>query len=398
MEGYTMADEANSGTEPPLVSKNDEVRTNVNPPMVTLIAPQPLPKPRPGLFEAVIWCMIFLGTQIFGLLLTTGFVMCVFALKAPDAEKFLIHQLEGLGAMSSKDTSTGKSPEIPSEIGQALAYGMLGAQVGSLGLIGLVFPWRIGADWKRQIGFRLPSVIQTLLVVLLVPGFMMLAGGIQSLLQEVGIPQPSMNKILDNTFQSFPWLLTFLAVGFGPGFVEEMWCRGFIGRGLSARYGLIIGVSLTSIMFGLLHCSLSYAIPTAIMGAYLHFVYLASRSIWNSILLHTCNNAIGVWASLTGKAEQLDADPHGLTPVIYLASIALVLFGSIALWTSRARIVPIQGSEEEWIKSIDWKPEYPGISIPPPNSGVKLARAKISPIALLITLASFALLVFLLAS
>ncbi len=223
-----MADEAKPRDEPPLVVRVDEAHANVNPPMVALVTPQPLPKPRPGLIEAIIWCAIFLGTQLFSLLLISGFMLAVFAMQALDPQQFLLDQLKGLGAIASKDTLGSEPHLIPLEIGQALAYGMLGAQIASLGLIVLVVPWRIGADWKRQIGFRRPAGLHVLLVALLVPGFMLLSGGIQELFQRVtGITQPAASQALNNLFSSFPWFLTFLAVGFGPGFVEEMWCRAF---------------------------------------------------------------------------------------------------------------------------------------------------------------------------
>jgi hypothetical protein len=219
---------------------------------------------------------------------------------------------------------------------------------------------------------------------------MTLPDGIQQLLQRgFGIEPPSMGKLLGDTFQTFPWFLTFLAVGLGPGVVEEIFCRGFLGRGLTARYGLLLGVTLTSIMFGLMHGSITYAIPTAIMGAYLHFVYLTSRSLWISILLHTLNNSVGVVATLAGSVEQLN-------PVVYLASFSLVLFASIALWTSRPRHLPLPGRSETHLKSTDGNLDYPGISALPHDSGDSLKCGKPSAIALLLTFISFACLMYLL--
>jgi len=402
MEGLGMADEPNPSVEPPLVVKVDESLSNANSPIVAFLQSKLPPRLYRvflvALFWCVtlIWCVIFLATQVSAAALVTAFMMASFTLQAPDATRFIEDQLKGFSDAFSKVAPIGERSTIPPEFGQSLACGMLGAQLASLGLILIVFPWRIGSDWKRQIGFKRPAILHMLLALLLVPGFMMLSGGIQALLQEVGISQPAMNEPLNDLFRSFPWSLTFLAVGFGPGFVEEMWCRGFLGRRLSARYGLVIGVTVTSILFGLLHGSLSYAIPTAIMGAYLHFVYLASRSIWVSITLHTLNNGVAILATLTGKAEQLDADPQRLNWVIYLASFSLVLFASISLWTSRFRIVPIQGRPDGSQPISDWKPEYPGISAPTKDSGQELRRGRPSPAAVVFTFLSFAMLAYLL--
>jgi hypothetical protein len=232
------------------------------------------------------------------------------------------------------------------------------------------------------------------LIVLLTPGFLVLSGSVEELLRYFGIALPEIDKSLMNTFESCPWFLTFLAIGLGPGMVEEIWCRGFLGRGLTARFGLILGVTLTSIMFGLLHGSLTYAIPTAIMGVYLHFVYLTSRSLWISILLHTLNNTIGVWLLLSGYGEHVNALGQRDAEVIYLTSFALVIFGSIALWTSRPRLVPAQ--VDEFDQSTEWKGEYPGLTAPPKDDRPQWKSGRVSLIALFFTLISFASLMFIL--
>ena len=117
-------------------------------------------------------------------------------------------------------------------------------------------------------------------------------------------------KALNSVFGAFPWPLTVLAVAIGPGVVEEFWCRGFLGRGLSARYGLVTGVLLTSILFALMHVDPSLLLPIALMGAYLHFVYFVTRSIWAPILLHAMNNGVSILLALTLKPEQMDQDKH----------------------------------------------------------------------------------------
>jgi membrane protease YdiL (CAAX protease family) len=388
-----MSDEANKNVEPPLVVKVDGLAHEATPPLVALVAA----RPRPGLIEAIVWCLIFLLTQLF----TSGgvivFCLVVFAIQQPDPAKFLTEQVNGMVDASSSDVPAENRGALPVQMGQAMAYGILGAQFISLGLCLLVLPWRIGKGWKQEIALRRPSVIQVLLICLILPGFMMLSGGIQELLQVVfGLSPPPMSKLMSDMFRSFPWFLTFLAVGFGPGLVEEIWCRGFLGRGLTARYGLVLGVTMTSILFGLMHGSLTYAIPTAIMGAYLHFVYLTSRSIWASILLHTLNNSLAVFATQSGKLEKLDAVPDELAPMIYLASFSLVLFGSIALWINRPHVARIDENVETPIKSDDWSFEYPELIPSPPDSATRLKSGRISPTALVFTVVSFACLMFLL--
>src|SRR5262249_3210165 len=158
---------------------------------------------------------------------------------------------------------------------------------------------RVGPDWKRQLGVRRPATLHVFLIVLLLPGFLILPNLVQEVVTRVtGLRQPVSIEALNGVFRQVSWFVTLLAVGLGPGVVEEVWCRGFLGRGLCARYGLVAGVILTSVFFGLLHMDPAYAIVTAMMGAFLYFVYLGARSIWVPILLHTLNNSVAVLASL----------------------------------------------------------------------------------------------------
>lgn len=131
------------------------------------------------------------------------------------------------------------------------------------------------------------------------------------------------------------------------------------------------------------------------MGAYLHFVYLAARSIWVSVTLHALNNTVAVVALMSNLGETLDTGTGVHAIATYLAAFALLLFGSIAMWTGRSRIVPIDGGavQEE---TTTWTPEYPGISAPPRRSGLQLVRGTASPAACALTLLAFAIVVVLL--
>jgi membrane protease YdiL (CAAX protease family) len=235
-------------------------------------------------------------------------------------------------------------------------------------------------------------------VILIVPGFMVVPGLIQEVYTRLTGMQPSPTvQALKGVFQHVPVFITLLAVGVGPGVVEELWCRGFLGRGLCARYGLAAGILLTSLFFAALHLDRSQLLVFTVMGAYLHFVYLATRSIWMPILLHALNNSFAVLAALYGVVEKLNADPQDLAPVLYLTCFCLLLFGSIALWTSRAKLESIRGEEDSWWDAPGWKPEYPGISAPPSEarSEVRLTYAAVSPVATVFAMFSFAVVLYL---
>jgi hypothetical protein len=164
--------------------------------------------------------------------------------------------------------------------------------------------------------------------------------------------------------------------------VEEVWFRGFLGRRLSARYGLLLGLPAVSLLFAAAHASLTQLLVFALMGAYLYGVYVATRSIWPAVLLHALNNGIGITLLLVLPPEQFD---RPLPDVVQLAALALLIFGSVALWTSRAELEPVRAGGAE-----PWRPESPGVSEPPPGGNVRLVYAAVSPAAMLFTLVSFA--------
>ncbi len=380
------------------------------PPLVTRIEP-PAPasqKPRPGFWEAVLWCVVFLAVQTLGAIIAGAVVLAVLALQTPNPVQFVHDQLDGLAAaITPTPPNAPPRPPVPTGIGQALAYGMLAAQLFSLALIRFVFPRRIGPDWKRQLGVRRPAAMHVLLVVLVVPAFIILSGGIHELIVRItGLEPSAATQAMNSNFRTVPLLVTFLAVAIGPGLVEELWCRGFLGRGLCSRYGFLGGVALTSLFFGFLHIHPAHALVAALMGAYLHFVYLASRSIWVPMLLHMLNNGLGILIALTPVLSDADdrfqKDEKGFRAVIEIAALALMVFASVALWTSRPEVIPtkskVDDEEPDWLpgSKADWQPEYPGISAPPPEAPAKLSYRPISSVAVVLAFASFLVLAFLL--
>lgn len=340
--------------------------SDLDPPLVVRVeAPKP-GRPRPGFVAAVVWCLAFLAVQITGAVVFGALVFGAYALGAENPGQFVSDQLSALGKGVGSSVPADERPPVPSEIGQALAWGMLGAQVVSLLFILVVVPFMVGRDWKRQIGIRRPAWGHVLLMLLVLPGFMILPTWLHGLLAQIADKPMIDSSGLISIFGAWPWWLTVLTVGIGPGVVEELWCRGFLGRGLCARYGLWAGVLITSLFFGFLHLEPIYALVTASMGAYLHFVFLASRSIWVPIGLHALNNGLGVLMEI-GQMPKPDP-PEEFVPVMYLASFALLVFVGVALWVSRARVT---GSA---LAASEWTPEYPGISAPPANTGLTLTE------------------------
>lgn len=352
-----------------------------DPPLVTRPDPPPAPaKPRPGFWEAVLWCLLFVVVQVAGAILVILVTFTVYAANAANPEKFVTDQLETFQRAFDTTAPADQRPAVPTEFGSSLAWGMLAAQFAALALVVLVLPRRIGRDWKRQLAVRAPSKLHVLVVVLLAPGFIVLPDLVQALWNWVtGAPMTDGAESLRGVFGALPVPLVLLAVAVGPGLVEEFWCRGFVGRGLVSRYGFVWGVLLTSVLFALMHGNPNGLPAYILMGAYLHFVYFATRSIWAPVLLHALNNGTAIVVALFVG----NPDPNAGTPtVLYLAALGLVIFGSVALWTSRETPDRIDR------KAPAWEPEYPGVSVPPAGANARLWPEAVSPAALILQLVS----------
>ena len=83
-------------------------------------------------------------------------------------------------------------------------------------------------------------------------------------------------------------------VGVTPAVCEEVFCRGFLGWGLSHRYRAWAVVLIVSFLFGLLHGDPRQGLGAMCLGAAIHGSYLATRSLWVPMFVHWANNSIAV--------------------------------------------------------------------------------------------------------
>jgi hypothetical protein len=159
---------------------------------------------------------------------------------------------------------------------------------------------------------------------------------------------------------SLPLPVVLAAIAAFPGVSEELWCRGFLGRGLVGRYGVFWGVLLTSFFFGAIHGDPRQGTYALAMGVVLHLVYLCSRSLLIPMLLHFGNNALSVAVSRVAALKGLDAGEKGVPWLLLASAGALLVVCLFAFWQSRARLVG------------PWRPEHPGVSWPPPEGETRV--------------------------
>jgi membrane protease YdiL (CAAX protease family) len=294
-------------------------------PLVT----RPAPRPRPGLFEGTVLTVAF-AVVLFGTLITI--VLAGFG--------YLALGSDPAAAAPPPDGKPGTVSSLPPSIVHLLAWSFPIGYAAGLVFAVVVLRVVVKRGWSREIGLRRLPLPHLGLGLLALPAFIILSDGLARLLFHLF----RMEHLLDQSgdlgelFRDFHPGFVLLAIGVGPGVVEELWCRGFLGRGFVGRYGWGWGVFLSSLFFGLLHLyPPPYVIVTAAMGACLHFAYVCSRSLWVPIAIHAANNGFAglaaVGAMPTGGMDRaLTAYPALTFPL----AAALLLACGWAAWSGRA--------------------------------------------------------------
>jgi len=360
----------------------------------------PAPKrPHPNFWWSLLWCFaIFVsvnGTVVAALIaiLIGGEMMSRLRGEKEEVSRASPRQDEENDQRNQEEVRAERRALLEATIFEKLTIPILLAEIITTLFALATLRIFLGKSWTRLIALRRPSLIHLVLVLIGLPGMLILPDLVHRFAKEHGIPVFEDPEQMARFLGSWPLWFGVLVVGLGPGLSEELWCRGFLGRGLVGNYGPLWGVLLTSLLFGLLHVDPAHALATAVIGLWLHFVYLMSRSLLIPMLLHALNNSTAVF--LAGVQLQLEANekhpesavvPNSFCLQIYkpfenlgklgsdhpwvlLAGSVMLLSGVCwAMYKSRARLVAAPDAVAPW------RPDFPGVEYPPPGSATKVYR------------------------
>jgi len=337
-----------NSNDAPLVVRVDDA--------IPIVKPVPVWRPRPGFREA---CILTFGYW----LALVGLMLAVVMVAA------LWYALTGVkGDLEAKGGEVaGLPPGLRGAFAWSVPVGYLGGGLFSIIVLRVI----VGRSWVHDIGLARVPLYHLALGIVALPGFMILSDVLADLVQPIDqwvLRQTGIGDLGDTSqalpalFSDFHWAFAVFAIGFGPGIVEELWCRGFLGRGLIGRYGWFAGIALSSMFFGLLHLwPPSYVLITAVMGAGLHFAYITSRSLWVPIVMHMANNSFAAMLMMkVAPSEPLENAMKSHPAPIIVAAICVLGFTGLAMWHSR------------W----SWPGELRGILIPPETSNTDLIARK----------------------
>jgi membrane protease YdiL (CAAX protease family) len=325
-------------------------------PTPELTAPRP---PQPGFWGALLWTIFYGG--VLQVVLAIGLVLVtvvVLAVQSGDPQAYV-----------AKLTQTGFQQ---SDEAKQLNFLFQKLFLAAFPLTGMAFGYLMirltaGRQWKRRLAVRRPGLAHAILTVLGVPAVAVLSDAAYRLAVRGGVPGLGYLEELNKFISELPVGFGVLVIGLGPGVAEELWCRGFLGRGLVARYGYVGGVLLSSFFFALMHVDPPHVVATFVMGICLHFTYLTTRSLWMPMLMHFLNNSLGVFSATLWKDTALGKLIDKPDQTVYPAALILALAVGLALYRSRARLVAAAGAAEP-----AWRPDFPGVEYPPPESGTRV--------------------------
>jgi membrane protease YdiL (CAAX protease family) len=220
-------------------------------------------------------------------------------------------------------------------------------------------------NFRRYLALRGINPWHLLTVFLLVPPGYVIVIAVYYLAAEF-LPNFGFMEELEETVKGTYWPLLLLAGAVFPGFGEEVLCRGFLGRGLVAKRGVIFGIFFASLFFGALHVEPAQVAYTFVMGLTLHFVYLTTKTLLAPILLHGVHNAMAfilpqLAMTYPDSAIGMMETPGQLSPLLLGAAIAAEI--TLLLFLFRTRI-------QWWLPSGEaWSPGY--VTAEMPHAGLQ---------------------------
>ena len=191
----------------------------------------------------------------------------------------------------------GANPEDLMKPTVAQTLGLAGleafALIGGIYLFGVR---RRGLSWDA-VGLRPVStswiLIATVATLVAIP-----IAGLVTILAYFALGQPLENPQLDfllpEGLTAFDALAMLFLAGFAAPFGEELLFRGILYSMFRERWGIWIGVLVSSFLFGLIHGNLAVGLTGFLLGILTALVFEYSNSLWTAVLVHTLNNSVKI--------------------------------------------------------------------------------------------------------
>jgi len=144
--------------------------------------------------------------------------------------------------------------------------------------------------------------------------------------------QMSQYEMIENFLTSEGVLLFGLFhIALVPSLCEEVLFRGYILRAFEKSWGIVAGVVVSGIIFGMFHLQLGNILPLATLGILLGLMTWLSGSIWPAVLAHFINNGSAVVLGVNFP-ELLFSDISAESlPPVWVLVLSILLSGAVIM-------------------------------------------------------------------
>ncbi|KEH93816.1 CPBP family intramembrane glutamic endopeptidase [Clostridium novyi] len=176
------------------------------------------------------------------------------------------------------------------------------------------------------------------LIIIVIHGILAIAAaiGIAYIVYKInpGLSEKMMGqKILENSGTIYDAIYEFILVVILAPIIEELVFRGIILNRLKMRWGIGSAIIVSSILFGVLHINLA-VIGAFLFGVMMCIVYMKTRNIFVTMLIHCINNFLCSLPSIHGGGTD-EFSKTDINDLLLLGKPAIAIFcvtSIIAIW------------------------------------------------------------------
>ncbi len=179
---------------------------------------------------------------------------------------------------------------------QIAAFGWLAGRHGLPALVG----FGLKAPEGERSEDRPSALVSAGLVAVLLVACEAFSIGYGLAMDAAGIRQPErLSSDLAGVFGSGPagFAVAFLLVAVAAPLAEEIAFRGIVLPALGDRWGMWVGIGVSSLLYAAYHANAWLFVPTAVLGVALGWLTWTRRSLWPALALHVLYNAAAVAAA-----------------------------------------------------------------------------------------------------
>ena len=204
-------------------------------------------------------------------------------------------------------------------------YGVVIPQI-FIGGLPLLAAFYIKADMKKVFCLKLPRVKHLIGSVILIIGCSSAVLLIANVLAKL---LPNSNNAVNEGFgdilDGVSFVPALLLISLTPAVCEELMFRGYIFTAFKNKMKIPAAVLIVSVFFGIMHMSLIRLLPTALLGVALAYAVYRSESIVCSSLMHFINNGFSVFLMYYGDKIPALSNEEMTKPVMAIMIVVAVI-------------------------------------------------------------------------